>query len=95
MSKEKIYLVTDPDGDKFAFDTENAAKKFITKQIKNCDMLEGVYIDYISNLMLNEPDTTLPSYYDYVDAIINETNDLTEYEYYIEDLIIITEDDIT
>ena len=95
MSKKKIYLVTDPDGDRTAFDTENAAKKYVIQQAKKYDMLDEGYLTYVRNLMINKPDITPMSYNAYIDQTVNDLDELSEFEYFIEDLVIMTEDDIT
>lgn len=94
MADKKIYLVTDPDGDRFAFDTENAAKKFVIKQVKKYNILDDEYIDYIKNLMTEEPETAPSSYYAFVNKMLQSVDDMENFEYLVEDLIIITEDDI-
>jgi hypothetical protein len=95
MADKKIYLVNDPDGDRFAFDTENAAKKFVIKQIKKYNILDDEYLDYIKHLMEEEPKTTPSSYYAFVDEQLQTIGDMENFDYCIEDLVIITEDDIT
>ena len=95
MSKKKIYMVTDPDGDRAAFDTENAAKKYVIQQAKKYDMLDEGYLTYVRNLMINKPDITPMSYNAYIDQTVNDLDELSEFEYFIEDLVIMTEDDIT
>lgn len=95
MTNKKIYLVTDPDGDKFAFDTEDAAKKFVIKQVKKYDILDNEYIDYIKNLMTEEPDTAPSSYYTFINEQLQTNGDMENFEYFIEDLILNPEDDIT
>lgn len=95
MSKKKIYLVNDPDGDRFAFDTEDAAKKFIIQQVKNCNILDDEYIDYIKNLMIEEPKTAPFSYYEFVDRQLQTIGDMENFDFCIEDLDVMTEDDIT
>lgn len=95
MSKEKIYLVTDPDGDKFAFDTEDAAKKFVIKQVKKYDILDDEYIDYVKHLMEEEPYKAPSSYHTFINEMLQANGDMENFEYFIEDLILNPEDDIT
>lgn len=91
MANKKIYLVTDPDDDKFAFDTEDAAKKFVIKQIKKYDILDDEYIDYVKNLMTEEPHRAPSSYYTFINEMLQTIGDI----YCIEDLVVMTEDDIS
>lgn len=92
--KKKIYMVTDPDGDRTVFDTEIAAKKFVIQHIKKYDMLDAAYIDHVKNIMVNEPDSTPPSYNGYIRQITNDIDELSDYEYFIEDFDVMTEEDI-
>lgn len=94
MKNTVIYVVTEPDGDRTAFDTEDAAKKYAIKMIKKYDMLDDGYINYIRNLMKEKPNTTPLSYNAYIDQIANDNNELAEFDFFIEDLIVLTEDDI-
>ena len=95
MKNTLIYILTEPDGDKTAFDTESAAKKYAIKMIKKYDMLDDGYIDYVRNLMKEEPNVTPLSYNDYIDQIVNDNNALAEFDFFIECLAILTEDDIS
>ena len=95
MADKKIYLVNDPDGDRFAFDTENAAKKFVIKQVKKYNILDDEYIDYIKNLMTEEPKTAPLSYYEFVNRQLQTIGDMENFDYSIEDLDVMTEDDLS
>lgn len=95
MSEKKIYLVIDPDGDKTAFDTENAAKKFVIQQVRKYDVLDNEYIDYVKNLMTEDPNTAPSSYYTFINEMLQTNGDMENFDYCIEDLVVMTEDDIT
>jgi hypothetical protein len=95
MADKIIYLVNDPDGDRFAFDTENAAKKFVIKQVKKYNILDDEYLDYIKHLMAEEPKTTPSSYYAFIDKLLQSIDDMENFDYCIEDLDVMTEDDLS
>ena len=94
MANKKIYLVTDPDGDRMVFDTENAAKKFVIKQAKRYNVLDDDYIDHVKNLMIEDPNTAPPSYYTFINEMLQTTDDMENFNYYIEDLVVMTEEDV-
>lgn len=93
--KKKIYMVTDPDGDRTVFDTENAAKKFIIQQAKKYNILDDEYIDYIKNLMVEEPYRAPSSYNTFINEMLLTVGDMENFEYFIEDFVIMTEEDIS
>lgn len=94
-NNKKIYMVTDPDCDRTVFDTENAAKKFIIQQVKKYDALEDEYIDHVKALMRENPNTAPPAYYTFINEMVQSIDDIENFEYFIEDFVIITEDDIS
>lgn len=93
--KKKIYMVTDPDGDRTVFDTEIAAKKFVIQQVRRYDVLDDEYIDYIKTFMVEKPNTAPSSYYTFINEMLQTVEDMENFEYFIEDFDIMTEEDIT
>lgn len=95
MKDTIIYVLTEPDGDRTAFYTENAAKKYAIKLMKKYYILDEGYTNYIRNLMKEKPDATPLSYNAYIDKIVSDDDELSEADFFIEELAILTEDDIT
>lgn len=93
--KKKIYMVTDPDGDRMVFDTEMAAKLYIIQQVKKYDVLDDEYIDYVKTLMVEEPHRAPSSYNTFINEMLQSIDDMENFEYFIENFDIMTEDDIT
>lgn len=92
--KKKIYIVTDPDGDIMVFDTKNAARKYVVQQAMKYNVLDEDYIEYVKDLMLNDPNSVPSSYNDFINKMLQSDDYADSCEYHIEDFVVKTEEDI-
>ena len=62
----EIWVMTDPNGDAFAFDCEETAQKFICSRLKNSNAAKDGYLSYCEDFMNDSPTERPMSFYDYI-----------------------------
>lgn len=86
----EIWVMTDPNGETFTFDSEQTAKRFIRSQLKNNSEAKEDYLSYCESFMNDSPKERPMSFYDYI-----EDSEIAEnYDYVLQCIGIITKNNI-
>lgn len=87
---DEIWVMTDPDGKTFAFDSEETAQKYIRSRLKNSNVAKDDYLSYCEDFMEDSPAERPMSFYSY----ISDPGIAENYDFVLQCIEIITKNNI-